>query len=199
MQKQDVFTPDCPSNEELAVRIQAGDKDAAEALIRQNEGFLISRAKRLTQYCDFEDLKQEAAIAFLQAAESFDPSHGTKLLTYAVPIIDAALSDYAAGASLPLTLPSGRYQQLRQVARLSAMEEFSDTDKLLSAIQEKLCVSEKVAQNLLKEYRQLFSPVSLEESAVDFAYDGDPAHATTGRCVGNCYSNVWKKYSNHAN
>ncbi len=43
-----------------------------------------------------EDLKQEAALALLDAARRFDPAHGTKLLTYATPAIEAALSDYAA-------------------------------------------------------------------------------------------------------
>ena len=37
---------DCPSNEELALRIQGGDKKAAELLLSQNEGFLTSGAIR---------------------------------------------------------------------------------------------------------------------------------------------------------
>ena len=31
---------DCPSNEELTLRIQGGDKNAAELRLSQNEGFL---------------------------------------------------------------------------------------------------------------------------------------------------------------
>lgn len=37
---------DCPSNEELTLRIQGGDKNAAELLLSQNEGFLTSAAIR---------------------------------------------------------------------------------------------------------------------------------------------------------
>ena len=36
---------DGPCNEELALRIQAGDKNAAELLISQNEGYLTKLAQ----------------------------------------------------------------------------------------------------------------------------------------------------------
>ena len=62
----------CPSNEELAQRIQDGDPQAAPLLLSQNEGYLTMLA---TSYCeqfsqDFlvDDLKQEGALALLDAA-----------------------------------------------------------------------------------------------------------------------------------
>lgn len=87
---------DGPCNEELALRMQAGDKNAAERLVSQNEGYLTDLARAYTPWCEMEDLKQEAALALLDAAGRFDPAYGTKLLTYATPVIEAALSDYAA-------------------------------------------------------------------------------------------------------
>ena len=39
---------DSPCNEELALRIQAGDKNAAERLISQNEGYLTGLARAYT-------------------------------------------------------------------------------------------------------------------------------------------------------
>ena len=36
---------DGPCNEELALRMQAGDKNAAERLIAQNEGYLTELAR----------------------------------------------------------------------------------------------------------------------------------------------------------
>ena len=51
---------DSPCNEELALRIQAGDKNAAERLISQNEGYLTELARAYTPWCEVEDLKQEA-------------------------------------------------------------------------------------------------------------------------------------------
>ena len=82
---------DGPCNEELSLRIQAGDKNAAERLISQNEGYLTGLARAYTPWCETEDLKQEAALALLDAAGHFDPTHGTKLLTYATPVMEAAM------------------------------------------------------------------------------------------------------------
>ena len=98
-----------PCNEELALRIQAGDKNAAERLISQNEGYLTELAQAYTPWCETEDLKQEAALALLDAARRFDPAYGTKLLTYATPVMEAAMMDYAAQYSSSLSIPISRY------------------------------------------------------------------------------------------
>ena len=60
---------DGPCNEELALRIQAGDKNAAERLVSQNEGYLTKLARAYTPWCELEDLKQEAALALLDTAD----------------------------------------------------------------------------------------------------------------------------------
>lgn len=170
----------CPSNEELALRIQGGDPQAAPLLLSQNEGYLTMLA---TSYCeqffqDFlvDDLKQEGALALLDAATKFDPSYGTKLLTYATPAIETAMRDCAAQSSFSLSLPLDRYRQLRQVAFLYATheQENAETD-LLTAIQEKLEVSAKVAKRLLEEYRTVFQIESLGEGVFDLGCGGDPA------------------------
>ena len=147
---------DGPCNEELALRIQAGDKNAAERLIAQNEGYLTELARAYTPWCEMEDLKQEAALALLDAAGRFDPAYGTKLLTYATPAIEAALSDYAAQYSSALSIPASRYNQLRRVAYLCA-EGWDPSDaELVKVVYGELNVSAKVAGALIKEYRTLF-------------------------------------------
>ena len=65
---------DSPCNEALALRIQAGDENAAERLISQNEGYLTGLARAYTPWCELEDLKQEAALALLDAAGTLTPS-----------------------------------------------------------------------------------------------------------------------------
>ena len=100
---------DSPCNEALTLRIQSGDKNAAERLISQNEGYLTGLARAYTPWCEMEDLKQEAALALLDAAGHFDPTHGTKLLTYATPVMEAAMMDYAAQYSSSLSIPISRY------------------------------------------------------------------------------------------
>ena len=172
----------CLSNEELALRIQDGDPQAAPLLLSQNEGYLTMLA---TSYCeqfsqDFlvDDLKQEGALALLGAATRFDPSYGTKLLTYATPAIETAMRDCAAQGSFSLSFPLNRYRQLRQVAFLYAIHEQENAEEdLLTVIQEKLEVSAKVAKRLLEEYRTAFQIESLGERVFDLSCGGDPARA----------------------
>lgn len=171
----------CPSNEELARRIQEGDPEAASLLVSQNEGYLTMLA---TSYCeqfsqDFlvDDLKQEGALALLDAAQRFGPSMGTRLLTYATPAIETAMKDCAAQSSFSLSLPLDRYYQLRQVAFLYAAHEQDTEADLLTAIQEKLEVSVKVAKRLLEEYRTVFQIESLGDRVFDIGFGGDPARA----------------------
>ena len=142
-------------NEDLALRIQAGDKNAAERLISQNEGCLTELARAYTPWCETEDLKQEAALALLDAAGRFDPAHGTKLLTYAMPAIEAAMMDYAAQYSSSLSIPISRYNQLRRVAYLCAEGWDSSDAELAKVVCGELNVSTKVAGALIKEYRTL--------------------------------------------
>lgn len=172
---------DRSTNEELVQRLQEGDASAAEELLRQNSGYLTVLAKQYDKTVRGpsleEDLKQEGAMAILKAAEQFDPSMGNRFLTYATPAIQAAMRDCAAGSALPLTIPSGRYHQLRQVLRFMAEDEKASEAELLSRIVEKLQVSEPVARSLLLESRTLFQSYDLGDQVFTVSCGGDPAKA----------------------
>ena len=169
---------DGPCNEELALRIQAGDKNAAERLISQNEGYLTELVRAYTPWCEMEDLKQEAALVLLDdAAGRFDPAYGTKLLTYATPAIEAALSDYAAQHSSSLSIPISRYNQLRSVAYLCAEGRDQSDAELVKVVCGELNVSAKVAGALIKEYRTLFCVRQLGDDVFSVSCGGDPAVA----------------------
>ena len=168
---------DGPCNEELALRIQAGDKNAAELLISQNEGYLTGLTRAYTPWCEMEDLKQEAALALLDAAGHFDPAYGTKLLTYVTPAIEAALSDYAAQHSSSLPIPISRYNQLRRVAYLCAEGWDASDAELVKVVCEKLKVSSKAAEALLKEFQALCRARQLGDDVFSVSCGGDPAIA----------------------
>ena len=175
---------DGPCNEELALRMQAGDKNAAGRLVSQNEGYLTDLARAYTPWCELEDLKQEAALALLDAALAlldaagrFDPAYGTKLLTYATPAIEAALSDYAARYSSSLSIPISRYNQLRRVAYLCAEGRDQSDAELVKVVCGELNVSAKVAGALIKEYRTLFCVRQLGDAVFSVSCGGDPAVA----------------------
>ena len=168
---------DGPCNEELALRIQAGDKNAAERLVAQNEGYLTKLARAYTPWCELEDLKQEAALALLDAAGRFDPAYGTKLLTYATPVMEAVLSDYAARYAFPLSVPTSRGSQFRTVAHLCAEAQDTSEAELTKAVCEKLKVSSKAAETLLKEYHALYRARQLGDDVFSVSCGGDPAVA----------------------
>lgn len=168
---------DCPSNEDLALRIQAGDRKAADLLISQNEGYLTNLALDHAEWCELEDLKQEGAMALLEAAKRFDSSYETKLLTYATPAIESAMMDYGSHSSLTISIPPSRYHQLRKVAYVCAEAQDESEAALINAVCEKLEVSQNVAAELLKEYRTLFHVRQLGDDVFSISYGGDPAKA----------------------
>ena len=168
---------DGPCNEELALRMQAGDKNAAERLVAQNEGYRTDLARAYTPWCEMEDLKQEAALALLDAAGRFDPAYGIKLLTYATPAIEAALSDYASRYAFPLSVPTSRGSQLRTVAHLCAAGWDSSDAELVKVVCGELNVSAKVAGALIKEYRTLCGARQLGDAVFSVSCGGDPAVA----------------------
>ena len=172
-----IVAGDGPCNEELALRMQAGDKNAAERLVAQNEGYLTDLAWAYTPLCEMEDLKQEAALALLDAAGHFDPAYGTRLLTYATPAIEAALSDYAAQHSSSLSIPISRYNQLRRVAYLCAEGWDSSDAELVEMVRGELNISAKVAGALIKEYRTLCCTRQLGDAVFSVSCGGNPAVA----------------------
>ena len=166
---------DGPCNEELALRIQTGDKNAAGRLVSQNEGYLTDLARAYTPWCEMEDLKQEAALALLDAAGRFDPAYGTKLLTYATPAIEATQSDYAARHAFPLSIPASRGSQLRRVAYLCTEGWDASDAEFVKVVCGELNVSTKVAGALIKEYRTLFCVRQLGDDVFSVSCGGDPA------------------------
>ena len=179
--QKNVAVGDRPTNEELVQRLQEGDASAAEELLRQNSGYLTALAKQYDRMvCGpslGEDLKQEGALALLKAAEQFEPTMGNRFLTYATPAIQAAMRDCAARSALPLTIPSGRYHQLRQVLRLMAEKEKASEAELLPCIMERMQVSKSVARSLLLESRTRFQSCDLGDQVFTVSCGGDPAKA----------------------
>lgn len=168
---------DCPSNEELALRIQDGDKDAAALLLSQNEGYITELALKHSEWCELEDLKQEGALALLEATKRFDPARGTKLLTYATPAMESAMLDYGAHDSLTISIPSDRYHQLRKVAFVCGEAQNESEPTLIDTVCKGLKVSKKKAAELLMDYRTLFSIRLLGDDVFSVICGGDPARA----------------------
>ena len=116
-------------------------------------------------------------MALLEAAKQFDPSYGTKLLTYATPAMESAMMDYGSHGSLTISIPPSRYHQLRKVAYVCAEGQDESEPALIDAVCKELEVSPKVAAELLKEYRTVFNIWLLGDRVNYISYGGDPAKA----------------------
>lgn len=86
------------TNEELCLRYQAGDTDAAEELVSRNKGFIHKIAEQYpcdfrNPRMDFDDYMQEGTLALLRAASQFDPSRQVLFLTYAGQAVRNAIVD----------------------------------------------------------------------------------------------------------
>ena len=86
------------TNEELCLRYQAGDTDAAEELVSRNKGFIHRIAEQYpcdfrNPRMDFDDYMQEGTVALLRAASQFDPSRQVLFLTYAGQAVRNAIVD----------------------------------------------------------------------------------------------------------
>lgn len=72
----------------LLERVQAGDGQAEEELVRDNLGLVRKIAMRfLDRGTEYEDLVQIGSIGMLKAIRSFSLERGTAFSTYAVPLI----------------------------------------------------------------------------------------------------------------
>ena len=134
---------------------------------------------KIMQITDMQEIPAISpdTLALLDAARRFDPVHGTKLLTYATPVMEAALSDYAARYAFPLSVPTSRGSQLRTVAHLCAEAQDASESELTKAVCEKLKVSSKSAEALLKECQTLCCTRQLGDAVFSVSCGGDPAVA----------------------
>ena len=171
------FEGDCPENEVLALQIQAGDKFAVDLLLSQNEGYITKLAMAYVPRWELEDLKQAGALALVKAAGRFDPACGTKLLTYATPVIKSALFDFADRNPVPPSVPDSLDSQLRKVAQLCAEMQGASEAELTETVCEGLQVSVKEAKALLKDYRARCHSRQWSDDELSISSDSDPAVA----------------------
>jgi RNA polymerase primary sigma factor len=105
--------------QQLARRIQQGDAEALELLVKANLRFVVSVAHNYAnQGLPIEDLVTEGNIGLIRAAQRFDPSKNFRFISYAVWWIRQAILQALADGSRIVRVPvnqSGRLYQMHRV------------------------------------------------------------------------------------
>jgi len=92
---------------ELGTRVQAGDPEAREQMIRANLRLVVALAKRYrNRGLSLMDLVEEGNIGLVKAVERFDPEAGVKFSTYGAWWIKQAVRRALVNTSRMVRLPS---------------------------------------------------------------------------------------------
>ena len=92
---------------DLAQRIESGDRQARDRMIRANLRLAISLAKQFqNKGTSLEDLIQESSLGLIKAVDRFDWRRGFKFSTYACWWIKQSIRQHVASHTAPLKLPT---------------------------------------------------------------------------------------------
>lgn len=170
------------SNEELAVALQRGDREASAKLLVQNQGLLTQWAKAIQEQYGLsdilDDLVQEGRITLLQASAKYDPERDVKLLSFTGPAIRQAMRNCAASLRTVVSMPISRLRQIR-AARYFAVQapvEWS-WEQVEEMVAEKMGLFPSVIRTLLAQGEALLTYEPLEEQKWTPSEYGDPESA----------------------
>jgi RNA polymerase primary sigma factor len=136
-----------PEEQELTCRVQEGDSEARDHLIRANLRLVVSIARRYQgRGVDLSDLVAEGNLGLLRAVEGFDTTMGTRFTTYAAFWIRQSVSRAVINSGRTIRLPAYLAQLLSEWRRVK------------SRLEDELCrppTEAEVAERLKVRPRQL--------------------------------------------
>jgi len=116
------LTPLLTPAQEIAIarRVQAGDEEAMQELVKRNLRFVISVAKKYqNRGLPLVDLIGEGNVGLMTAARKFDPDHGVKFISYAVWWIRQAILAAVARLGRSVRVPLNRTADLSRIIKAS--------------------------------------------------------------------------------
>jgi RNA polymerase primary sigma factor len=105
---------------ELAARVQAGDKEAREQMIKANLRLVVKFAREYDGLgLPLMDLISEGNIGLMKAVERYDPARGAKLSTYASWWIKQSMMRALADQSKTIRIPTHMVEKIRGMNRVA--------------------------------------------------------------------------------
>ncbi len=145
---------------ELGYKIQQGDKEALKKLILANLKFVVSIANKYkNQDVPFLDLINQGNIGLLEAAKRYNPSKGTKFITYAVWWIKQAiihgLNEQGNTVKMPVRhtaylykINSATEKLTKSLGRAPSIKEISDVTSIPTEDIEEVLMASKTYLSL---------------------------------------------------
>ncbi len=116
-------TPLLSADEEkqLAYRIEDGDSDARDRMVRANLRLVVNIARSYTgKGLGLQDLIEEGNLGLLRAVEGFDPTMNTRFSTYASYWIKQSIKRALVNTAKTIRIPAYMVEQLAKWRRASA-------------------------------------------------------------------------------
>lgn len=116
----DTETTEKMTNEQLVVRIQAGEDTADNmlALWKQNSGFINMVAAKFSVYTEIEDLRQEGYIGLCEAVRHYNIESGVPFINYATFWIKQVMRRYVENCGSIVRIPSHMSESVRKYKKI---------------------------------------------------------------------------------
>jgi RNA polymerase primary sigma factor len=163
---------------ELAYRIEEGDPEARDHLVRANLRLVVNTARSYTgKGLPLQDLIEEGNLGLLRAVEGFDPSMNTRFSTYASYWIKQSIKRGLTNTAKTIRLPAYMVELLTKWRRATAelQEELGraptedEVARRLNLSKKKLAIIKKAIRiyNSAPQSDQVDSGYSFDESLMD--------------------------------
>ena len=145
----------------LGRRIVQGNEHALQELVEGNLRLVVQVALKYRGHgLPLADLINEGNLGLLHAARKFDPTRGTRFITYAVWWIRQAIMHALAAGGGIVRLPVKQAEMLAKLRRVfAAIQQATGTDPTVDALAQALEMPPADVADLLRAYR---SHVSLD-------------------------------------
>lgn len=174
--KTSVLTPS--EENTLCRRVQDGDAEARDHLIRSNLRLVVSIAGVYRRVgVEMEDLIAEGNLGLIRAAEAFDPDVGTRFSTYAAYWIKQSIKRLIVNTAKPIRLPAYmndlmvKWQRAKKSLQvgLKRVPTFEEIAELLKLCPKKLAIIRKAIRiyNAAPATGQHDDPHTIESTLVD--------------------------------